>query len=452
MMYENIVPLLEKRVTSSTRLSFASLTAVIGDFGDCGDISYLSNRINRFITHKKIIEIGCFYFDIVSMRSREEKEDVKAREALSSNRRGSNDYDSQPIGGDGRIRDFNGVVTRQARGGSHQVRRFAENSREISAVDNATNPSLGLIAESQTHQTTSRANTDPNSSVQNNSISSGDVYQVTAQLIDDDTVQEERSEELNQQTTNTAGVSGTIVVAAQVSNEDSSNPSSVKKWCIIIVMLAFIAIGGGIAAYFLTKDSSDNLEDDYSTVFLTRTPTLNPTSSPTIELKGVHKPPSEEDCEALSRGDFVFPWETETVSYEVQLDMALIYDTIEEYVWLAELEAIMQERIVPALAGCSTRSRRVRGLSKALTLRRLLIPYLVADATFDLTASGTCNEPPILCCKTVIAIFTVEIKEPEDDFKTMFEIFSTALEELEGAFENSAIFDSATVKAVRSAT
>ncbi|KAL3930712.1 MAG: hypothetical protein SGBAC_011647, partial [Bacillariaceae sp.] len=133
-----------------------------------------------------------------------------------------------------------------------------------------------------------------------------------------------------------------------------------KKRPVGIIILAVLILGacGGAGAYFGTRGSSEvaALAADATTPNPTATnvtlaPDMSPpTAPPTKALK--YPPPNEEDCQRIASGtDRSIQIEAFTRNHELEMEVELSSEDIE--LNLQEIQETMQQRFMPALAGCS---------------------------------------------------------------------------------------------------
>ncbi|KAL3935421.1 MAG: hypothetical protein SGBAC_009060 [Bacillariaceae sp.] len=192
--------------------------------------------------------------------------------------------------------------------------------------------------------------------------------------------------------------------------ENKEPPPERKKRPVGLILFAVLLLGACAAAgaYFGTRGTSEDALPPDST---TSSPTASnatsapstspPTAPPSKAFK--YPPPNEEACQRVATGnDRMNQTETFTRNHELEMDVELSNEEID--LDLEALQKAMQERFMPALAGCSD-----------VVVRQLEIRYVIFQGIVGLSLleDESCVLDHSGPCYVVVAGLTLQLQGQE---------------------------------------
>ncbi|CAJ1959956.1 unnamed protein product [Cylindrotheca closterium] len=201
--------------------------------------------------------------------------------------------------------------------------------------------------------------------------------------------------------------------------------TSPKFWVLILLILG----GAGAAVYFFTKgNATEPVAIPGVDTTITDLPTPSPTTSISSGLPSTSptdvleiKPPTPEDCLAVSRGEPVEVRQDLIRNLQVPMDILLSEPADSEAV-AAQLERAIQESLVPEMMGCdligaaSRRNNMRRGtrLEEPRRYLQLSSDYSIGNAKTTVTPNeAACTATDEEPCLHVIVSIVVYLKGPE---------------------------------------
>jgi hypothetical protein len=220
---------------------------------------------------------------------------------------------------------------------------------------------------------------------------------------------------------------------AMVGNADSPSSAeegnrSKKRGIIVGAIVLVLAIGGGLAGFFLTqKDSNDETplaSNPTDAPIVPGNPTVPPvismpTDMPIADL--LYDPPSRAECRVMEQGGTLDVGQDVIVKdFVVQLDVTLSLQTAES-LWLDGLQQKLQKKIVPDLVGCFDLQRNLGERDESSLPHQVDrkfnegLRYVVKFGLVEAGLGRSCTEPSSLC-KRVDVSLTLFLKGDQNNF------------------------------------
>jgi hypothetical protein len=231
---------------------------------------------------------------------------------------------------------------------------------------------------------------------------------------------QQQMQDIHQQQTQpqTQDLNRVIVIDADSPSSLEEGNRSKKRGIIVGVIVLVLAIGGGLAGFFLSqKDSNNEAPLALNPADAPIVPG-NPTDMPIADLS--YDPPSRADCIVMEGGKPLDVGQDVIVKdFVVQLDVTFSEQPGESF-WVDWLQQRVQEIVVPDLVGCFDVPRKLgeRDESYLPQVDRNLNEdsrYVVKFALIDAVLGTSCVEPSPFCRRVDVSL-TLFLKGDENNF------------------------------------
>jgi hypothetical protein len=208
---------------------------------------------------------------------------------------------------------------------------------------------------------------------------------------------------------------GNIQGTAESDNIDEADKTQMclkKKWRVVVVVIL------GLTAIIMGVVLGPHQFDDANAPSILAPP--NVSSSPSTDLI-VYKIPSPTVCSNISKGQTLESQsEMDTESFILSMEASVKGD-LEPAQWLSELQDIMQEKMMPLVAGCPDIERRnLRSDTNLISVRKMNenFAYVIGNAQIDTsyeTARFAVGEIEMRYTIEIIVIITLEYSNQDSD-------------------------------------